>query len=50
MRKLLLYTFVDDILEERLKAMGANDRKNKGKSYMAIYDVHRAREVVVEEL
>ncbi|TKY59773.1 Heterodimeric geranylgeranyl pyrophosphate synthase small subunit [Spatholobus suberectus] len=44
----VLYAVVDDILEERLKAEGGGDRKNKGKSYAEIYGVEKAIEKAEE--
>ncbi|KAK7359511.1 hypothetical protein VNO77_01472 [Canavalia gladiata] len=44
----VLYAVVDDILEERMKAEGGSDRKNKGKSYAEVYGVEKATEKAEE--
>ncbi|XP_061373802.1 heterodimeric geranylgeranyl pyrophosphate synthase small subunit, chloroplastic [Gastrolobium bilobum] len=44
----VLYAVVDDILEQRSKAEGGNDRKNKGKSYVEVYGVEKAEEMAEE--
>lgn len=44
----LLYAVVDDILEDRLKADGGVDRKNKGKSYAEVNGVEKAIEKAEE--